>query len=216
MAATRRTPAKRLPAEERKRQILVAAREVFAHRGTEDPSVDELAAAAGITKPILYRHYRSKRELYLAVLEDHLGDLIRRLWVGLSGSEDPRDRLRSALRAYFEFVEERPDGYRMLVEAGSRMDPATRERLGTAWDTLADVVARTVGDILRGAGLDATGAPVYARALVGMAQGVAEWWTRTRRLSKEALADYLLALTWRGFDGLPRNPTPFRPTIAAQ
>ena len=75
-------------------------------------------------------------------------------------------------------------------------------------------MARTVGDILRGAGLDPTGAPVYARALVGMAQGVAEWWTRTRRMPKEALADYLLALTWRGFDGLPRNPTPFRPAQA--
>jgi AcrR family transcriptional regulator len=211
-----RAPVKRLPAEERKRQILVAAREVFGHRGAEDPSVDELAAAAGISKPILYRHFASKRELYLAVLEDHLSDLIRRLWVGLSSSADPRERLRSALRAYFEFVEERPDGYRMLAEAGSRMDPGTRERMGTAWDTLADGIARTVGDILRAAGLDATGAPVYARALVGMAQGVAEWWTRTRRLSKEALADYLLALTWRGFDGLPRNPTPFRPAAVSE
>ena len=91
------------------------------------------------------------------------------------------------------------------------MDEQTRERLGTAWDTLADGVTRTVGDILRGAGLDPAGAPVYARALVGMAQGVAEWWIRTRRIPKEALADYLLALTWRGFDGLPRHPTPFRP-----
>ena len=207
---------KRLPADERRRQILAAAREVFGHRGAEDPSVDELAAAAGISKPILYRHFPSKRELYLAVLEDHLGDLIRRLWVGLSGSADPRERLRGALQAYVEFVDERPDGYRMLVEAGSRMDPGTRERLGTAWDTLADGVARTVGDILRGAGLDPTGAPVYARALVGMAQGVAEWWTRTRRMPKEALADYLLALTWRGFDGLPRHPTPFRPAHGAE
>jgi len=208
--ATRPTT-KRLPPDERRRQILGAAREVFAHRGPEDPTVDDLAAAAGISKPILYRHFPSKRELYLAVLEDHLADLIRRLWVGLSASANPRERLRGALQAYFEFVDERPDGYRMLVEAGSRMDPGTRERLGTAWDTLADGVARTVGDILRGAGLDPTGAPVYARALIGMAQGVAEWWTRTRRVPKEALADYLLALTWRGFDGLPRNPTPFRP-----
>src|SRR5919198_2253879 len=207
-----RTARRRLPAQERRRRIVDAAREVFARSGYEGASVDELAAAAGISNPILYRHFSGKRELYLAVLEDHLSDLIRRLWVGLSASSDPRDRLRGALQAYFEFVDERPDGYRMLVEAGTRMDPGTRERLGTAWDTLADGVARTVGDILRGAGLDPAGAPVYAWALVGMAQGVAEWWIRTRRLPKEALADYLLALTWRGFDGLPRNPTPFRPT----
>src|SRR5437763_5523467 len=206
-----RASTKRLPPPERRRQILAAARELFGTGDGEEPSVDQLAAAAGVSKPILYRHFSGKRELYLAVLEDHLADLIRRLWVGLSGSADPRERLRGALQAYFEFVEERPDGYRMLVEAGTRMDPGTRKRLGTAWDTLADGVARTVGDILRGAGLDPAGAPVYARALVGMAQGVAEGWRRTKRVPKEALADYLLALTWRGFDGLPRNPTPFRP-----
>ncbi|MFN2545274.1 MAG: TetR/AcrR family transcriptional regulator [Actinomycetota bacterium] len=201
----------RMPANERKRQIVLAARDVFGRAGYEDASVDQLAARAGVTKPILYRHFDGKRDLYLAVLEDHLGDLIRRLWVGLSASTEPRERLRESLHAYFEFVEQRPDGYRMLAEAGTRMDPDTRERLGTAWDTLAEGVARMVGDILRASGLDESGAPVYARALVGMAQGVADWWVRTPRLPREALADYLLALTWRGFDGLPRHPTPFRP-----
>src|SRR5438477_13061782 len=112
------TATKRLPASERRRQILAAAREVFGHRGAEDPSVERLAAAAGISKPILYRHFPSKRELYLAVLEDHLADLIRRLWVALSGSADPRVRLRRALQAYFEFVDERPDGHPLQVAAG--------------------------------------------------------------------------------------------------
>jgi AcrR family transcriptional regulator len=216
----RATTRKRLPAPERRRQILMAAREILGRSGYEEASVEDLAAAAGVTKPVLYRHFRGKRDLYLAVLEDHLADLIRRLWVGLSASPDPRERLRRSLHAYFDFVEERPDGYRMLVEAGTRMDPDTRERLGTAWDTLAEGVARTVGDLLRAADLDPAGAPVYARALVGMAQGVAEWWSGSRRLPKEAVTDYLLALTWRGFDGLPRRPTPFRPEgvepVAAQ
>jgi AcrR family transcriptional regulator len=205
------TGQRRLPAEERKRQIVAAAREVFAHSGYEEASVEQLAAHAGVTKPILYRHFEGKRSLYFAVLEDHLGDLIRRLWVGLSGSSNPRERLRGSLDAYFAFVEERPDGYRMLVEAGTRMDPETRERLGTAWDTLAEGVARTVGDILSAANLDASGAPVYSRALIGMAQGVAEWWIRNRHFPREALTDYMLALTWRGFDGLPRDPTRFHP-----
>ena len=115
-----RSPTRRLPAPERRRQILAAAREVFGRDDPEAPSVDDLAAAAGISKPILYRHFSGKRELYLAVLEDHLADLIRRLWVGLSASADPRERLRGALQAYFQFVDERPDGYRMLVEAGTR------------------------------------------------------------------------------------------------
>ena len=205
------TPRRRLPPAERRRRIVAAGREVFGRSGYEEAGVEDIATQAGVTKPVLYRHFTGKRDLYLTVLEDHLADLIRRLWVGLSASADPRDRLRDSLNAYFDFVDERPDGYRMLVEAGSRMDPDTRERLGTAWDTLADGVARMVGDLLRAAGLDPAGAPVYARALVGMVQGVADWWVRSRRLPKDALADYLLALTWRGFDGLPRHPTPFRP-----
>src|SRR5919198_857389 len=205
-----RTARRRLPAQERRRRIVDAAREVFARSGYEGASVEELAAQAGVTKPILYRHFAGKRDLYLAVLEDHLADLIRRLWVGLSASSDPRERLRVSIQSYFDYVDERPDGYRLLVEAGTRMDPDTRERLGSGWDTLAEGVAGMVSDILRASGLDPAGAPVYARGLVGMAQGVADWWIRTRRLPKEALADYLLALTWRGFDGLPRPPTPFR------
>jgi len=206
---------RRLPPPERRRRILAAARDVFARAGYEGASVEALAARAGVTKPILYRHFAGKRDLYLAVLEDHFADLIRRVWLGLSASADPRERLRMSLHSYFDFVDQRPDGYRMLVEAGTRMDPDTRERLGTAWDTLAEGVARMVGDILRAAGLDPAGAPVYARALVGMAQGVADWWVLSRRMPKEALADYLLALTWRGFDGLPRHPTPFRPEPAS-
>ena len=200
---------RRMRGPERKDQILATARRVFARAGYEPTSVDDIAAAAGVTKPVLYRHFDSKRDLYLAVLEDHLGDLIGRLWVALSSSPDPRERLRRGLEAYFEFVEEREDGFRMLVEAGARFDPAARAKLATAWDTLADGVARTVGDLLRAAGLDPAGAPIYARAMIGMTQAVADWWVRTRRVPREQLVDYLLALTWRGFDGLPRHPTRF-------
>src|ERR687885_9750 len=94
----------RMRPHERREQILLAARGVFAEEGYEGASVDELASRAGITKPIVYRHFRSKRGLYHAVLEDHMNDLIRRLWVALSSSPDPRERLRGGLRAYLDFV----------------------------------------------------------------------------------------------------------------
>lgn len=192
---------------ERREQILGVARDVFAAEGYERASLDDIAAGAAVTKPVIYRHFHGKRALYLAVLEEHLTELIRRLWVALSGSPDPRERLRAGLEAYFAFADEREDGFRMLVEAAARNDPEMRAKLGSAWDTLADGVARTVGDLLRAAGLDPAGAPIYARALIGMAQSVADWWLGTRRIAREDLVDYLLALTWRGFDGLPRHPT---------
>ncbi|MGH2738950.1 MAG: TetR/AcrR family transcriptional regulator, partial [Actinomycetota bacterium] len=176
MNAEKRT---RMQATERREQLVATARRLFAQRGYEGTTIEGIAAKAGVTKPVLYRHFKGKRDLYLAVLEDHLTDLIRRLWVTLSTSIDPRDRLRQSLQAYFEFADEREDGFRMLSDARARMDPDTRARLGSAWDTLADGVARTVGDLLRAAGLDPAGAPVYARALLGMAQAVTEWWLRS-------------------------------------
>jgi AcrR family transcriptional regulator len=207
---------KRMRAPERREQILATARRVFGQRGYESTNLDEVASAAGVTKPVLYQHFAGKRDLYLAVLEEHLNDLIRRLWVALSSEPEPQERLRRGLDAYFTFAEEREDGFRMLVEAGSRFDPDMRAKLAGAWDTLADGIARTVGDLLRAAELDPAGAPVYARALIGMAQAVAEWWLRTRRVPRRALVNYLLALAWRGFDGLPRHPEGFtRPSEAA-
>lgn len=201
---------RRMRAPQRREQILASARRVFAEFGYEDASLDAVASRSGVTKPVVYRHFASKRDLYLAVLEEHLSDLIHRLWVALSQSPDPRERLRAGLEAYFAFAEEREDGFRMLVEAGVRNDPHTQAKLGSAWDTLADGVARTAGDLLRAAGLDPAGAPVYARALIGMTQAVADWWVRTRRVPRSDAVDYLLALTWRGFDGLPRHPTQHR------
>lgn len=194
-------------APERREQILATARRLFAEGGYDATSVDDVAAAIRVTKPVIYRHFDGKRDLYLAVLEEHISDLIRRLWVALSTSPDPRARLRAGLEAYFRFADEREDGFRMLVDAAARIDPVVQARLGTAWDTLAEGIARTVGDLLRAAELDPAGAPIYARAMTGMAQSVADWWLRTRRIEREALVDYLLALTWRGFDGLPRHPT---------
>lgn len=195
---------------DRKEQLLATGRRLFATNGYEHTTLDDIAASAGVTKPVVYRHFAGKRDLYHAVLDEHLSDLIRRLWVALSAAPDPRARLRDGLDAYFAFVDEREDGFRMLIEAGARSDPDTQARLGSAWDTLAEGVARTVGDLLRAAGLDPAGAPIYARALIGMTQSVAHWWVRTRRIPREDLVDYLLALAWRGFDGLPRDPTHHR------
>lgn len=192
---------------DRREQLLQAARHVFADRGFDDTSVDDVALIAGVTKPVIYRHFANKRDLYLSVLEEHLADLIRRLWVAMSTEADPRDRLRAGLEAYFTFADEREDGFRMIVEASSRNDRDMIAKLGKSFDALAEGIARTVGDLLRAAGLDPAGAPIYARALIGMGQSVAEWWLRTRRVSRQDLVDYLLALTWRGFDGLPRTPT---------
>jgi AcrR family transcriptional regulator len=182
-------------AHERREQIVAVARRHFAEHGFEGTRLEDVAASAGVTKPIIYRHFEGKRDLYLAVLDEHLTDLIHRLWVALSSSPDPRERLRAGLAAYFAFVEERPEGFRMLVDAASRTDSDARERLARGWETLAEGVARTVGDLLRAADLDPAGAPIYARAMIGMAQSVAEWWIRTRRVKREELVDHLLALS---------------------
>src|SRR5260221_8205913 len=111
---------KRLRGTQRRDQILTVARRVFAEVGYEDASIDDVAAAAGVTKPVVYRHFAGKRDLYLAVLEAHLSELIRTLWVALSSSPDPRARLRAGLEAYFDYAEHNEEGFRMLFDASTR------------------------------------------------------------------------------------------------
>lgn len=197
---------RRMRKEERRAHLIQAARHMFASKGFDATSMDDIAHEAGITKPILYKHFESKHAMYIAVLEEHLSDLIGRLWVALSTDPDPRERLRAGFEAYFEFVEQRPDGFKMIVDAGTRIDPHDRQHLEKAWDTLADGIARTVGDLLRAADLDPSGAPIYARALIGMVEAVAGWWLRTQRITRDMAVAHMLALAWRGFDGLPRHP----------
>src|ERR1700739_1492430 len=106
----------RLPRDERRGQLLVAASEVFVDRGFHAAGMDEIADRAGVSKPVLYQHFSSKLELSLAVLERHVDNLVSGVQQALRTTTDNRQRLRSAVQAFFDFIEHASQGYRLIFE----------------------------------------------------------------------------------------------------
>ncbi|MGH2705025.1 MAG: TetR/AcrR family transcriptional regulator [Actinomycetota bacterium] len=206
----------RLTREERRQRLLDAARRLFGERGYRRTEVEQVAKAAGVTKPMLYRHFPGgKAEIFLTVLDEHLSALVRALWEAMASSARPRQRLHHGLTAYLRFAEQNPEAFHLLADTSGDLDPGVGARLREVRGTIARGLANTIADVMRGAGLAADGAPVYAWALMGGVESVVEWWLESGRTpDRDAVIDYLLAFIWRGFDGLPRDPARFH--LAAQ
>ncbi|MGH2811791.1 MAG: TetR/AcrR family transcriptional regulator [Actinomycetota bacterium] len=200
----------RLKKHERRQVLLETAERLFSERGYRKTEVEQVAKECGVTKPIIYKHFpQGKAELFMAVLDQHISRLMRVLWEAMASSTDPRERLHRGLDAYFGFAEEHPDGFHLLAGATSEIDPEIGERLAQVRETIVRGLATTIADVMRAAGLSIAGSEIYAHALLGGSDSVIDWWLRTRTISRSAVIDYLLAFVWRGFDGLPRDPTRF-------
>lgn len=198
----------RLTRAERRRRLISAAQKLFGEKGYRLAEVTEIVASAGVTKPMLYKHFPGgKPEIFVAVLDEHLEGLLKALWEAMASSNDPRERLHRGLHAYIRFAEEYRDGFHLLANATGDLDPAVAKRLREVRDTIARGLANTIADVMKGAGLPSEGAPIYAFALLGGVESVVAWWLESRAVPRETLVDYVTAFAWRGFDGLPRDPT---------
>lgn len=219
----------RLAREERRNRLLDAARQLFGERGYRDTEVEALARLAGVTKPILYRHFPGgKVEVFMAVIDEHVNRLMRVLWEAMAASNDPMERLYRGIDAYLSFAQEYPQGFRLMLAATADRDLPAGGRLREVREMIAKGLSNTIADVMRGAGLAVEGAPIYAHALLGAAESVVAWWLETpgsgglegpggsRAVRDPALppravvTDHLLAFAWRGFDGLPRDPSRLR------
>jgi AcrR family transcriptional regulator len=195
----------RLAASARRAQLVDVGRLVFAQRGYEAASVEEIAERAGITKPIVYEHFGGKEGLYAVVVDREVEHIVERIVDAIS-TGSPRERLERAALAFLDYVQERPEGFTMLL----RDSPALKgggEMPGLMYD-LADRVGAVFAQQFRRAGYDRKAAPIYAHALVGMVAFVGQWWTESRRsLAPEVVASHLAALAWMGLRHLPRRPS---------
>ncbi|HVE75986.1 MAG TPA: TetR/AcrR family transcriptional regulator [Actinomycetota bacterium] len=200
----------RLTRQERRLRLLAAGRQLFGERGYLKTEVGELARRAGVTKPILYDHFpNGKTEVFIAVLDEHVQRLLKVLWEAMSSSEDPRQRLHDGLGAYVKFADENPEGFRLLMQSAAEVDHSVWLHLHDARNVIVQGLASTIGDVMRARSIDPTGAPIYAHALLGAVESVVGWWLAEGKPDRETVTDYLLAFTWRGFDGLPRDPSRF-------
>jgi AcrR family transcriptional regulator len=200
----------RLTAAARRAQLIEVGRSVFAKRGYEATSVEEIAERAKVSKPIVYEHFGGKEGLYAVIVDREVEHIVARITEALS-TGSPRERLERAALAFLTYVEERPDGFAVLLR-----DLPETKRSGEMPALMYDLASR-VGDIFalqfRKAGYDAKASPIYAHALVGMVAFVGQWWTESgKRPSADTVAGHLAALAWMGLRHLPKRPTLLKTT----
>lgn len=201
---------RRLSRDERREELLNVARRMFGKKGYRRTEVNDVVRAAGVTRPILYRHFPGgKREVFLEVLKEHLDFLLVELFTAMTLGSDPRDRLRRGIDAYLGFAESDPDGFELMLSSTDALDHEVGATIKDFRDRVLETLTETIGEIMSQSGLAVEGAEVYANALLGGVESVGLYWVSTKDFDRSSVVSYLLAFFWRGFDGLPREPTRF-------
>ena len=203
MTTTARVGGTRLPRHERRRQLLDAALEVFVANGYHAAAMDEIAERAGVSKPVLYQHFPGKLELYLALLDASIDEMVRTVSEALSSTTDNRERVPATFKAFYDFVAGESEEFRLIFESDVNNEPAVRERLDRAQYECADMVSEFIRE---DAGVTNEEAHLLGMALVGMAQVTARYWLSTDQAIPKDQAEQLVArLGWRGISGWPRT-----------
>jgi AcrR family transcriptional regulator len=194
---------KRLPRDERRAQLLAAALEAFTQSGYHAASMDEIAVRASVSKPVLYQHFPSKLELYLAVLDTHIDSLVFAIQKAIASTSDNSKRVRSTIQAYFDFIDDKSGAFRLLFESDMNVEPQVRERLNRmTYDCAAAVSAVISIDT----GLSKESSMLLAIGIIGTAQITARHWLdRDGISSKEEAVAFVSNLIWRGISGFPRQ-----------
>lgn len=202
-APTHRTRRVRMTGKERREQLLDIGRTLFADKGFEGTSVEEIAARAGVSKPVVYEHFGGKEGLYAVVVDREMRQLLD-LVTGALTAGHPRELLEQAAFALLDYIETYTDGFRILVR-----DSPVAQSTGTFASLISDI-ATQVEDILgmefKARGFDPKLAPLYAQALVGMVALTGQWWLDVRKPEKAEVAAHLVNLAWYGLENLESKP----------
>jgi AcrR family transcriptional regulator len=192
---------------ERRAQLLDVADRVIRNQGPS-ASINQIAAEAGIAKPILYRHFGDKGGLYQALAERYVRGLMDTLREALKQETDPPKRLATTIDTYLRFVEENPEVYRFLMHRAVGEQPEAQATVADFMRQVSNEIAVVLGDVLKNAGLDSGGAEPWAHGLVGMVELAGDWWLRNRSMSRARLVSYLTDLVWKGFRGIAAEELP--------
>ena len=196
-------PRVRMTGRERREQLLDVGRALFAEKGFEATSTEEIAARAGVSKPVVYEHFGGKEGLYAVVVDREMSDLLERLTSALS-SGHPRQLVEQAALALLTYIEEQTDGFRIL----SRDSPLGSSS-GTFSSLLNDIASQVEHILARefqSRGMQTKLAPMYAQMLVGMVALTGQWWLEERKPKREEVAAHLVNLGWNGLAHLDPKP----------
>jgi AcrR family transcriptional regulator len=183
MSGAIQAASRRLTAEQRRHQLFAVALELFAQRGFRATTMDDIAEAAGVTKPLLYQHFSSKRALYLELVDSIARDLLTAIRDAVMRADGPRQQVELGFAAYFHLVVSHEAEFRLLYGR----DHADDQELGRALRTVEDAIAEAI-DPLIDAGLDDDHRRLLAYGIVGLAEGASRRFM-AQRLDSDAAAD---------------------------
>jgi AcrR family transcriptional regulator len=189
----------RMPAAERRAQLLDIALSVFGDRGFHDTSMNDIADAAGVTKPVLYQHFGSKRDLFLEVLREVGGRLREAVGKATASATSPHQQVEQGFRAYFDWVAQTRGGFDVLFAGETRRD---REFVSEALRVETEI-ADAIAELIVIDGLDPEHRRLLAYAIVGLAETTSRHWLADDlELDAGQLAQQCADLAWAGLRGL--------------
>ena len=195
-------PTARLNRSARRAQLLSAARAVFVSQGYHAAAMDDIADRAGVSKPVLYQHFPSKLELYLALLGDSADDMVGLVRQAIASSQDNHVRVHRAVEAYFTYVADNRQAYRLIFESDLAGQPAVAAIVERASEACIAAITDT---ITTDTGVDPAQARLLASGLVGLSQVAARYWQAQRAdIPQEEAVDLLSTLAWSGISRFPR------------
>ncbi|HXW43587.1 MAG TPA: TetR/AcrR family transcriptional regulator [Streptosporangiaceae bacterium] len=189
--------------KERRAQLLDIGRRLFAERGLDGTSIEEIAAQAGVSKPVVYEHFGGKEGLYAVVVDREVERFLTMATTLLEG-EDTMAKFELAAVELLRYIQENSDGFRILVR-----DSNPTSGSGTFASLISDIASQVehlLGDVLKTRGYDPRLAPVYAQMLVGMVASAGQWWLDARKPKLEEMAAHLVNLAWNGLRELDPKP----------
>lgn len=202
----------RMPRSQRRAQILDAAQQVFVESGYHLAVMDEIADRAGVSKPVLYQHFPSKLELYLALIDAFTDEMLGLLRDALAATNDNKARVMATIATYFEYVSQEGGSYRLIFESDLRNEPEVSSRLEGFSVACAAAMAEVIS---ADTSLSAEDAHLLGMALTGMAQIAArDWLAQGGPVPREEAASVVGHLAWRGLGGFPKRGREGQPPAA--
>ena len=196
-----------MTASQRRTQLLGVAKEVFAELGYDGASVEEIAARAKVSKPVVYEHFGGKEGIYAVVVDRESTRLLEMISRRIGPDIGARRQVHGSAMAFLDYIEADPAGFRVLTRDSP--SGAAGASAGSMAGLLSDVAGKAEEVLVRYfrvSGLEVTSAPLYAHALVGMIVHVGSWWAEVGDPPKEAVAAHITALAYLGLARLPSRP----------
>ncbi len=193
-----------MTAKERREQLLAVSRQLFAEKGFDGTSIEEIATRANVSKPVVYEHFGGKEGVYAVVVDREVETLTSALTSALEAGGHPKLLVERTALALLDYIEKNEDGFRVLVR-----DSPVAQASGTFSSLIGDVamqVEHLLGAQFKKRGLDPRSSPVYAQMLVGMVALTGQHWLDSRNLRKDEVAAHLVNLAWNGLAGMEKDP----------